>query len=97
MGSIESTSGSDVSLRFEWKNSDGSAIDLSGYTVDVILASSSLNGKITAAIEDAELGYTSCLIEGTSPLSAGTYSFRVRITSSGGDSLASEPVSLVVT
>lgn len=96
MTTVRATSGSDVSLRFKWKGSDGSPIVLSGYSVEVLTASEELVGRASAFVEDASSGYTICSIEGSDPIGVGRYSFRVQVTSAAGASLSSESVWLEV-
>lgn len=82
---LKVTSGSDVRVTLAMADGSG-PIDLSDRTVNVFGVAPELAGRITATITDATGGLVEVHVEGSDPISLGTYAFRIQILK-GGDSI----------
>ena len=88
---IEATSGSDIRLQMEVGDD---TLDLGDFTPTVIAPSHILEGRITASWIDVGQRRVEVFIEGTDPLTTGTYSFQIQFNSPGGDSFATPAIPL---
>ena len=85
---IEITSGSDTTLPFAFQDVLGAALTVTAPTI--IEASGGLAGRCTSALVDGPNGLASVFVEGTDPITRGTYFLRLQATLSDSNSLASE-------
>jgi hypothetical protein len=88
---IEATSGSDIRLQMVVGDD---TLDLEDFTPTVISQSHILEGRITVSWIDVGQRLVEVFIEGTDPLTTGTYSFQVQFNSPVGDSFATPAIPL---
>jgi hypothetical protein len=89
MATIKITRGSDKTLQATWRDSAGTAINLTGHTIEVFDTKGIEASRITTTIINALTGRFDVKIEGTAPIRLGNKSFRLKITPTGGDSTGS--------
>lgn len=77
------TRGTDVSLSVAISD-DAGAFDLTGRSVSVFDVHPTIDGLVSADITDAENGIITVTVEGTAPIDAGVYSFRVQVNNPAG-------------
>jgi hypothetical protein len=83
---LHTTSGSDLLLTVTITDTGG-PVDLTGRTLSIFEASAPIADRVSASFIDAENGIISIAIEGSNPLPAKTYSFRLQINSFSGSSI----------
>jgi len=93
---IEMNWGSDLDVPLTIKNDDGSPMDLTGRTVDIIKAHPELADSITLTVTTAAAGRVNVRVEWADTMPAGRImSFRIRVTL-GSDNKTTKPFVLVV-
>jgi hypothetical protein len=88
---IEATSGSDIRLQMVV---GGGTLDLGTFTPTVLSQSRILDGRITVSWIDVGQRRVEVFIEGTAPLTTGTYYFQIQFNSPVGDSFATPAIPL---
>ena len=92
--SIASTSGSDATLLFAFKDAAGEALPVSNPVM--LEATGVLSERASISLQDGPGGIAAVFIEGTSPIPPGQYILRVQVELADGNSLASERVTISV-
>lgn len=96
MSTINVTRGSDVSITMTWRDSDQLPIDLSDMTLSLLDVAVGIVDKLSGVISDAVNGKVTISLEGTDPIKTGTYKFRVKLTSSLDNSIASPLIKIKI-
>jgi hypothetical protein len=86
---VDTTSGSDLELRFAFTDEAGDAVPVSA--PEIILAEGALRGRITT-VTDGAAGLVTAFIDGSVPMPVGVYGFRLRVTLSDGSTIASRGI-----
>ena len=93
---LKVTSGADAQFDATIRNADETPVNLTGFAPGIIDASQLIAGRLTATITNAAAGQFRITLEGTDPLPAGNYRFRVQMTGSGMQSIATPRLTIEV-
>jgi len=89
--------GSDQIIRVPFVNADGSAFNLTGYTVSILDSASALNGLLSVSTPSPTSGeVVVTLDQTTTQLAVGEYPFRIQATDGLGNSISSPRLAINV-